>query len=91
MTNPISPRKIGVAMCRKRSPVLSDDRATKKETTAAKSHGGAASKNVTVVENPSVAVRATTKPRLARMKSITPASRNSHSGRSFEGWTVQQS
>lgn len=59
MTNPSKPKKFGIAMWKKRSPVLSADRAMKKETTAAKNHGGAMSKNVTVVENPSVAVKAT--------------------------------
>jgi hypothetical protein len=58
ITNPSNPRKFGMAIWKKRSPVLSAERATKNETIAAKNHGGAMSRNVAVVENPSVAVRA---------------------------------
>jgi len=58
ITNPKRPKKLGIAIWKKRSPVLSEDLATTNETMAAKNHGGAMRRKVTVVENPSVFVNA---------------------------------
>jgi hypothetical protein len=57
--NPRIPTKTGMTMCHSLSPVTSDWRELKNETTVAKTHGGAVSSNVTVVDlNPKVAAKA---------------------------------